>query len=229
MNASTYQVLASRTECDQDKSRHKMFGSTVTSSYGHWDEARIPIRLNHAIIGAMGELGELAGCLEKWIYYGQELDKANVAEEIGDTLWYIALAANALGLDLGKIMEANIAKLKQRYPEKYTDQQAAEGGRDRAKEREVLGKNVAIVKKSAYVDFTTGEDLEPCCECGRFYPRIQLLRDGHVTCPSCRHDKAVVANAPRRTKKQVLEARKQASSGGCCSDWADMIRCNCLE
>jgi hypothetical protein len=41
-------------------------------------------------------------------------------------LWYIAVVANNLGIDLDSVAYENIAKLQARYPEKYTDQDAIE-------------------------------------------------------------------------------------------------------
>jgi NTP pyrophosphatase (non-canonical NTP hydrolase) len=42
-------------------------------------------------------------------------------EEIGDIMWYIALACRTLDFDLSEILDENIAKLQQRYPDKYSD------------------------------------------------------------------------------------------------------------
>lgn len=122
MNPSKYQELCHRTECDQDKSRQR-FGTDLVSMNG-------PVRINHAILGLAGEVGELAGAVERWLYYGRPLDEKNVKEEIGDCLWYLALACNALHLDMAQVMEANIAKLKTRYPEKYSDTHANPDNRD---------------------------------------------------------------------------------------------------
>lgn len=129
MNPSEYQRLAARTECDQMAASHRMHG------YGNL----LPIRLNHSIIGALGELGEMAGALERWIHYDRPLDRENLKEEIGDVLWYLAEACNALEIDMGEVMEANIRKLKARYPDKYSDERAAEENRNREAERVALG------------------------------------------------------------------------------------------
>lgn len=136
MEPKLYQTLASRTECDQEKARMRMAWAENTPQTP--ENYLIPIRLNHAVLGLTGEVGELAGAIERWIHYGKDLDMVNIAEEIGDCLWYLALACNTLRLDLGAIMQANIAKLKARYPEKYTDACAAEENRDRAKEQECV-------------------------------------------------------------------------------------------
>ena len=75
MTADEYQALAARTECDQKRSLERLcFNREVTQL--------LPIRLNHAVIGMMGEVGELVSQLEKWIYYGRPLDVVNVSEEL---------------------------------------------------------------------------------------------------------------------------------------------------
>jgi NTP pyrophosphatase (non-canonical NTP hydrolase) len=89
-------------------------------------------------MGMMGEVGELAGAIENWIQYNRGLDLVNIKEELGDLMWYIALMCNASGISLEEVMEKNIAKLRLRYPDKYSDHNAAEENRDRAAERNAL-------------------------------------------------------------------------------------------
>lgn len=86
----------------------------------------------------MGELGELAGALEKWIWYGQPPDFDNMLEELGDVQWYSALALNTLQTKLEDVLTRNIAKLRVRYPNQYSDILAAEENRDREAERLVM-------------------------------------------------------------------------------------------
>ena len=93
------------------------------------------IRLIHAALGLCSEAGELSDSLKKTLYYGQDLDVENLKEELGDCLWYIALACNALGFDMGDVMAENIAKLMQRYPEKFSEEKALEENRDREAEQ----------------------------------------------------------------------------------------------
>lgn len=130
MRPSEYQRLAARTECDQTKALARIGGIFAVPTA----ETLQAVRFNHAALGLLGEVGELSGSVEKWLYYGQKRDDTNIIEELGDCLWYIALACNALNLDLGAVMEANIRKLQARYPEKYRDDLAAEEHRDRSKE-----------------------------------------------------------------------------------------------
>jgi NTP pyrophosphatase (non-canonical NTP hydrolase) len=81
--------------------------------------------LNHAALGVAGEAGEFVDSVKKSLIYNRPVDTENLQEELGDMLWYIALAAASLGVSLDKIAADNIAKLQKRYPEKYTDELAA--------------------------------------------------------------------------------------------------------
>lgn len=81
-------------------------------------------RLLHACVGASTESAELLDAIKKHIYYGKELNRQNIKEELGDILWYVALACDAMNVDMGYIMEANIEKLSKRYPEGYTNKDA---------------------------------------------------------------------------------------------------------
>ncbi len=93
-------------------------------------------RLLHAGIGLATESGEFLDALKKSIFYGRDLDTINLKEELGDVLWYLAIAMDALGTDFETEMEKNIKKLKVRYGEKFTKELAE--NRNLEKEREVL-------------------------------------------------------------------------------------------
>lgn len=80
--------------------------------------------LHHAALGMAGEAGEFADAVKKFTVYNKPLDISNAIEELGDLLWYIALAANSLATTVEDIARANIVKLKVRYPDKYTDELA---------------------------------------------------------------------------------------------------------
>ena len=94
--------------------------------------------LIHASMGLVTEAGEFQDMLKKHIYYGRELDEVNLKEEVGDLLWYCAIALNALGSDFETVMQTNIDKLKARFPEKFTEENA--NTRNLDKEREILEK-----------------------------------------------------------------------------------------
>jgi NTP pyrophosphatase (non-canonical NTP hydrolase) len=66
----------------------------------------------HALLGMITEVAELSA-----VAYGGSQSKK--ADELGDLLWYIALYCHDNGLDLEKVMEGNIAKLRARFPDKF--------------------------------------------------------------------------------------------------------------
>ncbi len=96
-------------------------------------------RLLHAGIGLATESGEFLDALKKSLFYGSELDRTNLKEELGDLLWYIAIAMDELGTDFEKEMNRNIEKLSARYPEKFTKKDAMI--RDLENERDILEQN----------------------------------------------------------------------------------------
>lgn len=91
----------------------------------NFNSERAIILLN-AQLGITGELGEFADAIKRTFAYGTPLDFENAGEELGDMLWYIALAAKGLDTTIEQIMINNINKLKTRYPEKFTEKDALE-------------------------------------------------------------------------------------------------------
>ena len=66
-----------------------------------------------------GEAGEVAEQVKKHFFHGHELDKRHMIEELGDVAWYLAVLCDAIGSDLDTVMEENLKKLEQRYPEGF--------------------------------------------------------------------------------------------------------------
>jgi len=52
-------------------------------------------------------------------YHGKVYSRELMAEELGDALWHLALAAQELGMSLDTIAAANISKLRRRHGESY--------------------------------------------------------------------------------------------------------------
>ena len=80
--------------------------------------------LTHAALGLAGEAGEFVDAVKKAAIYGKPLDVDNLREEMGDLLWYVALACESLGVNMGDVAQQNIDKLKRRYPNAYADEYA---------------------------------------------------------------------------------------------------------
>ena len=75
--------------------------------------------LINSVMGLCGESGEAIDIVKKWLAQGHELDKERLSKELGDIAWYLAEAATALDLSLEQILQANIDKLKKRYPDGF--------------------------------------------------------------------------------------------------------------
>jgi len=90
------------------------------------------VRLTNAALGLTGEAGEFAELIKKWLYHDKPLDKAAAVAELGDVLWYLSLAADALGVTLEHVMVANIDKLQRRYPHGFDTSRANDPERDAA-------------------------------------------------------------------------------------------------
>lgn len=85
------------------------------------DMGNFEMNLIHSALGLSSDAGEYVDAIKKATIYGKPLDTLNAIEELGDCLWFIALAAKTLHVDLEFVMAQNIAKLAKRYPDKYTD------------------------------------------------------------------------------------------------------------
>lgn len=94
------------------------------------------VRLLHASMGIQTEGGEIADALKRHVFYGKPLDRVNIVEEAGDILWYVAVLLDTVGSSFDEAMDKNIAKLKARFGDKFTEAAALE--RNLAAEREAL-------------------------------------------------------------------------------------------
>ena len=86
-------------------------------------------RLADAAAGLAEEAGEVLGLVRKHLYMAHPLDRERLTKELGDALWCLAMTARACGITLDEVAEANVAKLRGRYPEGYSDE-ASRGSRD---------------------------------------------------------------------------------------------------
>ena len=74
--------------------------------------------LLHWVLGINGEAGEVAEKVKKIIRDKggkvSDEDKKELAKELGDVLWYIAVFAHDLGVPFDEIAANNLSKLKSR-------------------------------------------------------------------------------------------------------------------
>ena len=54
--------------------------------------------------------------VKKHLFHGKELDRAAWIKEIGDVIWYLDRLLLWLDATMEEAMEANVAKLRARYP-----------------------------------------------------------------------------------------------------------------
>ena len=76
-------------------------------------------KLGTGALGLAGESGEVADMAKKVLFHGMEWNeetKKKVFKELGDVLWYVAFTArNVLEVSIEEIIDANVAKLQDRY------------------------------------------------------------------------------------------------------------------
>lgn len=70
-------------------------------------------------LGIAGEAGDVAGCIKKTFSHGDD-QKAGLRENLGDTMWYIAMICDFFGWNLEDVMKENIEKLMKRHPQGFS-------------------------------------------------------------------------------------------------------------
>lgn len=78
-------------------------------------------------LGIAGEAGDLAGCIKKTLFHKND-QRAGTRENIGDSMWYLAMICNFYGWDFEEILAENVEKLRKRYPNGFTYEDAARKG-----------------------------------------------------------------------------------------------------
>lgn len=89
--------------------------------------------LINASLGLTGEAGEFADMAKKVIFHGHPITpelRMKMALELGDALWYIAIAADSIGFSLAFIADKNQEKLDRRYPYGFEEQRSQDPNRD---------------------------------------------------------------------------------------------------
>jgi NTP pyrophosphatase (non-canonical NTP hydrolase) len=79
-------------------------------------------------LGITGEAGDVASCIKKTFAHDND-QRAGIKENLGDTLWYVAMICNFFDWNLQDILDNNLEKLKVRYPQGFTIEDARRDGR----------------------------------------------------------------------------------------------------
>ena len=85
-----------------------------------------PQELCNYALGLTGEAGEVADLIKKGVFHGHEMNRHEIAKEIGDVLWYAANLANLIGMSLEQVATMNVTKLMKRYPEGFSKEKSLE-------------------------------------------------------------------------------------------------------
>lgn len=81
-------------------------------------------RLVMGALGLSGEAGEVTDQVKKIVFHGHEIDRDAMTKELGDVLWYVAYLLDTLDLSMDEVLEANIAKLRARYPDGFSPERS---------------------------------------------------------------------------------------------------------
>lgn len=103
------------------------------------------VRLLHAIMGMVTEIGEVITAISNRVVAGTPLDRTNIIEELGDFMWYQAILLRMLDSDFESCAKANLNKLlygkKARYKSGgFSSDEAI--NRDTVAEREQLESDI---------------------------------------------------------------------------------------
>jgi NTP pyrophosphatase (non-canonical NTP hydrolase) len=78
----------------------------------------------HMVLGMQTEVAELSDVFKKHLAYNKPIDWVNVEEEVADAMWYIANFCRINNINFEKILQNNIDKLRKRFPDKFSEEQA---------------------------------------------------------------------------------------------------------
>ena len=77
-------------------------------------------RLLTAGVGINAEGGEFLEIIKKMVFQGKpwtDDNREHLIIELGDLLWYVAQATQALGISFDEVIATNVKKLEKRYPD----------------------------------------------------------------------------------------------------------------
>lgn len=113
ITARAYQQKAMETNDGRDSYR-------LADAFHESFDAKIDVpELINGLMGLSGECGETVEVFKKWIFQGAPLDTDQAKAELGDVFWYAALICHSMGWDFNDIMEGNLQKISERYPEGF--------------------------------------------------------------------------------------------------------------
>src|SRR3990167_9811526 len=79
-------------------------------------------------LGIVGEAGDVAGCIKK-TYSHKDNQTEGIKENLGDTMWYIAMICNFYEWQLEDVLNENIKKLQKRFLKGFSYKKAKRSGK----------------------------------------------------------------------------------------------------
>lgn len=73
----------------------------------------------HGIIGVANEAGELLGLYKKAAFNNKKVTRDQIADELGDVLWYMARVLRGIDMSFEELASRNTAKLTTRFANTY--------------------------------------------------------------------------------------------------------------
>lgn len=95
----------------------KLAARTINIYLSDWEKE------THSLFGMASEVGELHSLYQK-VHQGLTFDVIHAKKELGDLMWFIAEWCTANDIDLEEIMELNIVKLRERYPNGFDEEKS---------------------------------------------------------------------------------------------------------
>ena len=114
MTGNEYQELAMRTNDGganaRLRSKMNIFNESHQTDFGG---------VLNGCLGLAGECGEFLDMVKKWIFHEKVFDREHAKKELGDVMWYVAMICKSFGWELDEILQMNVDKLKNRYPDGF--------------------------------------------------------------------------------------------------------------
>lgn len=75
-------------------------------------------------VGLAEECGEVMSHIKHRCWGNEEIDKIEIAKEIGDVMWYLSALCTVLELNLDTVAELNMRKLEHRFGGRFTEEKS---------------------------------------------------------------------------------------------------------
>lgn len=125
MNLDVYQQEAKRTaprklEAYPECIRNAVNALNITGCHESAAELLKTFDILIHCLGLAGEVGETLDLLKKHLGHGHPLDLDKLKKEFGDVRWYGAVLEDHFGFKSSEVAEANVTKLRARYPDGFS-------------------------------------------------------------------------------------------------------------